>query len=167
MATAHHVYVPEGSFGVLDAGEIPVETADWSNGLAVPMSHGVLVVTGIHTGTIRVAAVSVTGPPPGPADDIWEEIVEASVHAPAGRLQVESLEQGRVEGLAPLSPAGPGWYRLRVHARGRNILRDKVSIEPVEDYLLLAWPALQADTDVVRTSDHTQAQKMPRESRSE
>lgn len=167
MTTAHNVYVPEGSFGVLDAGEIPVETADWSNGLAVPMAHGLLVVTGIHTGEIRATATPLTGPPPGPADDVWEEIVEVSVHAPKGRLQIESLERGPAEGLASLSPVGPGWYRLRVHARGRNILPDKVSAEPVEDYLLLAWPAPHSDADIMQTSariDHAIAhtQNMPK-----
>lgn len=101
MSAAHSVYVPEGTFGVLDAGEIPVQTADWSNGLAVPMSHGALIVTGIHTGEIRATATPMTGPPPGLADDLWEEIVEVSVHAPTGGLRVESLEQGPVDGLAP------------------------------------------------------------------
>lgn len=153
MSAAHNVYVPEGTFGVLDAGEIPVQTADWSNGLAVPMSHGALIVTGIHTGEIRATATPMTGPPPGPADDLWEEIVEVSVHAPTGGLQVESLEQGPVDGLAPLSPAGPGWYRLRVHARGRSTLPDKTSPEPVEDYLVMTWPAPWADADILRRSD--------------
>ncbi|MEU6610411.1 hypothetical protein ABZ922_36105 [Streptomyces shenzhenensis] len=153
MSAAHTVYVPEGTFGVLDAGEIPVQTADWSNGLAVPMSHGALIVTGIHTGEIRATATSLTGPPPVPADDAWEEIVEVSVHGPTGRLRVESLEQGPVDRLAPLSPAGPGWYRLRVHARGRSLHPDKTSPEPVEDYLVMTWPAPRADTDIIRTSD--------------
>lgn len=51
MTTTHHVYVPEGTFGVLDAGEFPVRTADWSNGPTVPMSQsqGPLIVTRIHT----------------------------------------------------------------------------------------------------------------------
>ena len=153
MSAAHNVYVPENTFGVLDAGEIPVQTADWSNGLAVPMSHGALIVTGIHTGEIRATATPMTGPPPGPADGSWEEIVEVSVHAPMGGLRVESLEQGPVDGLAPLSPAGPGWYRLRVHARGRSTLPDKTSPEPVEDYLVVTWPAPWADADILRTSD--------------
>ncbi|MEZ3179486.1 hypothetical protein KYY02_12555 [Streptomyces pimonensis] len=153
MSAAHNVYVPEGTLGVLDAGEIPVQTADWSNGLAVPMSHGALVVTGIHTGEIRATATPMTGAPSGPADDLWEEIVEVSVHAPTGGLRVESLEQGPVDGLAHLSPAGPGWYRLRVHARGRGILPDKTSSEPVEDYLVMTWPAPRADADILRTND--------------
>ncbi|MEU3176025.1 MULTISPECIES: hypothetical protein [unclassified Streptomyces] len=153
MTTTHNVYVPEGTFGVLDAGEIPVQTADWSNGLAVPMSQGALIVTGIHTGEIRSAATALAGPPASSVDASWEEIVEVSVHAPTGLLRVESLEQGPVEELEPLSPSGPGWYRLRVHARGRNVLPDKVSAEPVEDYLLVTWPAPQSDADIIRSSD--------------
>ncbi|MFC9091074.1 hypothetical protein ACGFYM_17970 [Streptomyces sp. NPDC048231] len=153
MSAAHNVYVPEGTFGVLDAGEIPVQTADWSNGLAVPMTHGALIVTGIHIGEVLATATAMTGPPLGPADDFWEEIVEVSAHAPTGGLRVESLEQGPVDGLAPLSPAGPGWYRLRVHARGRDTLPDKTGPEPVEDYLVMTWPAPRADADILRTSD--------------
>jgi hypothetical protein len=155
MSAAHNVYVPEGTFGVLDAGEFPVQTADWSNGLAVPMSHGALIVTGIHTGEVRATAAPLSSPPPGTAKDdvFWEEIVEVSVCAPTGNLQVESLEQGPVDGLAPLSPAGPGWYRLRVHARGRSTLPDKISPEPGEDYLVMTWPAPWADAGILRTSD--------------
>ncbi|MEU0206614.1 hypothetical protein [Streptomyces canus] len=167
MDAAHNVYVTEGAFGVLDAGEIPVQTADWSNGLAAPMAEGALIAVGIHLGEIRATAFSVSGPPPVPADEFWEEIVEVSVYAPTGSLRVESHEQGPVDGLASLSPAGPGWYRLRVHARGRNVLPDKTSSEPVEDYLLVAWPAPQADADIVRASerleqDLAQANRAPK-----
>ncbi|MDT0471385.1 hypothetical protein ACIQKE_22795 [Streptomyces griseoviridis] len=153
MATARNVYVPEGTFGVLDAGEIPVQTADWSNRLAVPMSQGALIVTGIHTGAIRTTATALTGPPAASRDDSWEEIAEVSVRVPTGLLRVESLEQGPADGLALLSPAGPGWYRLRVHARGRNVLPEKASAEPVEDYLLVTWPAPQSDAHIIRSSD--------------
>ncbi|WP_217166143.1 hypothetical protein [Streptomyces sp. AC512_CC834] len=75
------------------------------------------------------------------------------MHAPTGSLWVESLEQGPVDGLALLSTVGPGCYRLRVHARGRGTLPDKTSPEPVEDYLVMAWPAPWADADILRTSD--------------
>ncbi|MCI3276730.1 hypothetical protein [Streptomyces cylindrosporus] len=153
MDTAHDVYIPEGTFGVLDAGEIPVQTADWSNGLAVPMIQGALVVTGIHTGMVRATATALAGPPTAPTDACWEEIVEVSVHATTGLLRVESLEHGPVETLPPLSPAGQGWYRLRVHARGRSVLPDKVSTEPVEDYLLVTWPAPRSGADIIRGSD--------------
>ncbi|MFE7976088.1 hypothetical protein [Streptomyces shenzhenensis] len=161
MSAAHNVYVPEGTFGVLDAGEIPVQTTDWSNEIAVPMAHGALIVTGIHTGEIRATATSLTGPAPVHADDVWEEIVEVSVQAPTGSLRVESLEQGPVDGLAPLSPTGPDWYRLRVHARGRSLHPDKTSPEPVDDYLVMTWPAPRADADINETRPRARAQRTP------
>ncbi|WP_413755053.1 hypothetical protein [Streptomyces sp. MMBL 11-3] len=153
MVDRESVYVPEGTFGVLDAGEIPVQTADWTNGLAVPMSRGALVATGIHTGDVRVGTSVMTSPAVTSADASWEEIVEISVHAPAGLLKVESLEKGPVVRLPLLSRTGPGWYRLRVHARGRSMPADSVSTEPAEDYLLELWPSPPADVAILRSSD--------------
>ncbi len=164
MTTARTVDVPEGTFGVLDAGEIPVQTADWSNDLVAPMSHGALVVTGIHTGPVRVAAEALSGPPNTPTDAEWEEVVEISVHAPSGRLRVDSLQHGPTPGHPLLSPSGPGWYRLRVHARGRDILPDKAATSPVEDYLLLTWPSSPAGVAVLRPRSRVEQGKSIRQS---
>jgi hypothetical protein len=38
----------------------------------------------------------------------------------SGQLLVESLDLGPAEDLPDLASAGPGWYRIRVHAHGRN-----------------------------------------------
>jgi hypothetical protein len=119
------------------------------------MGERALIATGINTGLVRV---TIQGPysntPDHPADD-WDEIVEASVHAPTGKLAVESLELGPLaDDSAILSPAGPARYRVRVHARGRALHFDQVSMEePVEDYLIMTWPAPPAETTVMRTSD--------------
>ncbi|MER6678744.1 hypothetical protein [Streptomyces sp. NPDC000983] len=153
-AVTHEVYVNEGLFGLLDAGEIPAHSADWSNGFVAPMSEGALIGTGINTGRIRVTIQGPHADTPGQPADGWEEIVEASVHAPAGKLSVESLEYGPLaDDSAMLSPAGPAWYRVRVHARGRALNFDGVSTEPVEDYLIIAWPAPPAETTIMRTSE--------------
>ncbi|MFF9901545.1 hypothetical protein [Streptomyces longispororuber] len=147
------VYIPEGSFAVLDHGDIPADTADWSNDFVAVMSAGALIATGIHTGHVRVQAL--TGPPPAAPEeerrmlDEWDEVVEVTVHAPAGDLRTESLHTGPVDDLPLLSAYGSGPYRLRVHARGRDIARDKVRNEPVEDYLLLAWPASDASGTLI------------------
>ncbi|MEW2527564.1 hypothetical protein [Streptomyces sp. NPDC047071] len=153
------VYVPEGSFGVLDHGEIPAHTADWSNGFVAVMVTGALIATGIHTGPVRVQAISSAAPPPAPdeADQSWEEIIEVTVQAPRAELRVESLHDGVISELPLLSAQGPGPYRLRVHARGRDIARDKVRREPTEDYLLLAWPAgTTTGTVILRASEEIQ-----------
>ncbi|MER6678943.1 hypothetical protein [Streptomyces sp. NPDC000983] len=153
-AVTHEVFVNEAVFGLLDAGEIPAHSADWTHGFVAPMTEGALIGTGLNTGRVRV---TVDGPhdhaPEAPADD-WEEVVEASVHAPTGRLQVESLELGPpADDSAILCPAGPGWYRVRVHARDRALHFDQVSMEPVEDYLIITWPAPPSEITVLRTSE--------------
>ncbi|MGC0331340.1 hypothetical protein RKD23_004330 [Streptomyces sp. SAI-170] len=152
MTTTADVFVAEGTFGVLDAGDIPIETGDWSNGLAVPMSHGAVIVTGIHTGNVRVTAASQGTPMEAHDGTEWEEIVEISVYAPTGGLRIESLDLGPIDDLPMLSPAGSGWHRPRVHARGRETHYDGADMEPVEEYLLLAWPHHRADTRVIRSS---------------
>lgn len=103
------VYIAEGSFGLLDAGEIPAHTADWSNGFVATMQCGALIATGTHTGYVRVQAISQHYRPDlSPADARWDEIVEVTVRAPHGKLSVESLEQGPATGLPVLSSSGAG-----------------------------------------------------------
>jgi hypothetical protein len=157
MTSASTVFVPEGSFGVLDNGEIPAHTADWSNGLVAPMEQGVLIATGIHTGYVRVAVAVLDGPPTAPAQADWDEIVEVSVRAPTGSLRLDAPLDGPVHGLVLLSQAGPGTYRLRVHARGRCTLWDKSSTDPVEDYLVMSWPGPYDSTTILKSSDLLEA----------
>ncbi|WP_016906775.1 hypothetical protein [Streptomyces xiaopingdaonensis] len=49
------------------------------------------------------------------------------------------MEHGPYD-LPILTPRGAGHYRVRVHARGRDTEPDGFVEEPVEDYLLIAWP---------------------------
>ncbi|MEU2726066.1 hypothetical protein [Streptomyces smyrnaeus] len=56
--------------------------------------------------------------------------------------------------LPVLAPAGPGSYRVRVHARGRDIAPDGVAEEPVEDYLLIVWPAPPEPDTVHKQTDN-------------
>ncbi|MER5510861.1 hypothetical protein ABT052_36880 [Streptomyces sp. NPDC002766] len=101
------LFVAEGTFGVLDSGDIPIDTADWSNGLAAPKSHGAIILTGIHTGDVQVTAEPLDTPPPAGDTTTWEEIVETSVHCPSGQLLVESLDLGPADELPNLATAGP------------------------------------------------------------
>ncbi|OKH93573.1 hypothetical protein [Streptomyces uncialis] len=64
--TAHTtvgIDILEGTFAVLDGGNIPVDSADWSTGLAAPMTTGAIIMTGINIGTVRVTATPLRGPP--------------------------------------------------------------------------------------------------------
>ncbi len=53
--------------------------------------------------------------------------------------------QDVVSPSARINTAGPGWYRLRVHASGRGNATDLVVTEAVERYLVHAWPQEYAE----------------------
>ncbi|WP_157877916.1 hypothetical protein [Streptomyces torulosus] len=87
----------------------------------------------------------------------WEEIVEISVLCQSGQLLVESLDLGPAEDLPGLASAGPGWYRIRVHAHGRNTNPDGTDSDPIERYMLTAWPSAAAETATLKSSQHSTA----------
>ncbi|MGK5684870.1 hypothetical protein [Actinoplanes sp. URMC 104] len=152
MAVTDHL------FALADQDPIAVETADWSTGLVVPMASGALIYTGIDRGTVTVS-VEQHNSAPAVADVrqwnhiIWDDITEASVHAPQGQLRVCPLE-GDLPDLPLLSTAGPGWYRVRVHARGRDNHFDAVTEESGEQYTVQVWPQPPQPHLIVRASDH-------------
>ena len=148
-----NVRVGDHWFGLLDAGEIQFVNEDWSNGLVRALPSGAMIYTGIDTGPVRVQAVASSEPPtaidPGP----WDEVVEISIRCPHGSLRVDSPDHGAAAGLPLLSSSGPGDYRVRVHARGREQNYDRVLDSPAEDYLIVTWPAPMAPDRIVQVTD--------------
>ncbi|WP_175647249.1 hypothetical protein [Streptomyces cyaneochromogenes] len=156
--SAAQLFVAEGTFGVLDGGDIPVDTVDWSNGLAAPMSHGAIILTGIRTGDVQVTAEARQTPPQADDDTTWEEIVEVSLQCQSGQLLVESLDLGPAEDLPNLATTGPGWYRIRVHAHGRGTNPDGTDSDPIERYQLTVWPSAEAQAAIMKGSDRIAAE---------
>lgn len=159
-AAWHDVFVTEGTFGLLDDGEIPVHSADWSHGLIAPMLQGgALVRTGIQSGYVRVC-IRAEREPAKKIDESWpwEEIVEATVTAPRNRLRLESLDYGPPAPDMPLTTADTTQYRVRVHAIGRDAPSQTTQVPP-EEYLLLIWPAESAPTHTLRTSSRLEEEE--------
>ncbi|ROO52867.1 hypothetical protein EDC02_7814 [Micromonospora sp. Llam0] len=155
MATAT-VYVTDHSFGVFDTDEMPIEAVDWTTGLLGPLAAGAMIYTGVDRGPVHVSVDVRTEPPDEVVTDGWDDIVEATVNAPHGQLRVHSLEYGPTDRPPPLpilSPAGPGSYRIRVHARDRDLHYDLACTEPTERYLLTVWPAPPLPPLVIRATD--------------
>ncbi|MGW6877379.1 hypothetical protein ACWGHA_34190 [Streptomyces xanthophaeus] len=152
MTTSARIFVNEGSFGILDAGEVPIETADWSQNLLVPMAQGAMVLTGINTGNVTVEVA----PADEPRNENWEEAVSTCLWAPAGNLRVESLIHGAHYGLPLLSADGPGWYQVEVKARGRHLERDGSNLESTESYLISVRPSPGPRTASDTTTHHLQ-----------
>lgn len=161
MSTAHggwaSITVNDHGFYLFDGDDLAVESADWSNGLIATMDVGAMICTGIHTGTVRLHTEVLDTAPPDPGTTSWDEVIDASVHAPAGRLQLVTQGPDPGPGAVPLlSQAGPGWYRLRVAARGRDTAYDQVAHD-VEDYLLTVWPAPREPDRIWKTTDQAGA----------
>lgn len=110
------------------------------------------LITGLHTGTVGVA-VAVADHDPGADLTAYEDVVEISYESPTGAVWLEDWD-GQRHPLPPLAP-GPGWYRLRYHARGMDAAQQAdTSEEPIDEYLLQIWPQSYQEPAVVkRTSD--------------
>ncbi|MFI1799434.1 hypothetical protein ACH427_19085 [Streptomyces sp. NPDC020379] len=150
------IRVDDGSFVITDDGEIAAETLDFGTGLVGTMDVGAMVSTGIHTGQVKVCAATTAGPPQTGDFCDWDDVVEASVYAPHGDLRVSTLYFGPVVELPALSHEGPGWYRLRVCARGRDTApSNTVQSNDAERYSLVCWPAPRATPLIIRATDRT------------
>lgn len=144
-------------FRVVDPEGSVADDLDASRtGLVSAAGGAIEVITGIHTGNVQVTVEPHAEQPeaaPG-----WEEIVEISCHSPSGRLSVTPLMDGPAD-LPSLASRGPGDYRLRVHARGRDRAVDQSMVdEVVEAYLIQCWPAPHQDARLVKASDAYGAQ---------
>jgi len=148
------VFASDHLFWVVDIGHTPAAPFAPENGLVVVTQPGAAVIfTGVHTGYVSVE-VQVLDSAPEQADESgWDEVVEVSMQAPRGRVSVLGPMAYNRGVLPELTPAGPGDYRLRVHARGRDTLVDGVATEPVEDYLIVVWPAQPATERRYKQSD--------------
>jgi hypothetical protein len=154
------VHVSYHMFIVSEDGQTPTFEGDLgSNGLVFPSrtDGGLFVWTGIHSGVVTVTAELLATSPPV-EDAGWEEAVEVSLHAPFGRVMVACLMDDFPEGLPVLTPAGPGDYRVRVHALGRDTDIDGTAFEPFEDYLVQVWPGAPAPEVVYKQTDRYGAQ---------
>ncbi|KUM96180.1 hypothetical protein AQI95_42670 [Streptomyces yokosukanensis] len=128
------------------------------NGL-IWVGHGsATIATGVNYGPVRVTVDARSQEPSLDLED-WEEVVEVSIHFETDEADLESMG-GAIEEEPqemPLSAAGPGWYRLRVHARGRDEGAEAIDIDidadPVEEYLIQSWPTPQAPEIRHKTTD--------------
>jgi hypothetical protein len=139
---------------LLDDGCRPDPQASVGNGLVGVAGAGTVKIwTGIATGPVTVSLRALTtGPPPDETAD-WDDVVEVSLAAPSGAVRTMALMADPPAELGPLTTAGPGSYRLRVHVRGRDTAPDESVSTPVEEYLLVAWPAPDEPERVLRRTD--------------
>ena len=156
------IYVQDHGFVVTDRGIDPLfETMDYRTGLAGVMESAALIYAGIDRGYVTVSAGGLDRSPALDTGEhwagltAWEDVAEFSLHVPHGALTVEQLECGPFgarPALPVLSAHGPGHYRLRVHASGRDRHYDQVADQSDERFHITAWPAPPAEPLVIRAT---------------
>ncbi|MFI7601993.1 hypothetical protein [Actinoplanes sp. NPDC049681] len=150
MSATSSLVAEDHSFVLADGPEFPLESATWTTGLVAEMAIGAMVYTGVNKGRVQVIADALADAPDH--YDLhawqqlhdWDDIVEITVTAPLGQLGIHQqlLMPGEPAPQLPnMSPAGPGTYRLRAHAAGRDRHYDKNVDDSGERYLFLTWPA--------------------------
>lgn len=162
MTGSAFVYVQDGGFLVSDSAvPAPFEMMDYSTGLGGIMPSTMLVAAGIDRGLVEVTAEALSSRPALNTQQDWETLAgwddaaEFTLFCPHGDLRVDRLEYGphdpRID-LPVLSAQGPGHYRVRLYARGRDRHRDQVVEESDESFRLLAWPAPLAPPLIIKSS---------------
>jgi hypothetical protein len=113
---------------------------DGSNGFVAAIGeNGIKVMCGTDMGPVRLLLRAITGgarTEPG-----WDVVAEVDIVASEGWIRVLSSEVEMRPDLGNLAGSGPGTYRVRVHARGRDTASRRGFVEePIEEHLLEAWP---------------------------
>jgi hypothetical protein len=152
---AGEMYVSYHIFYLLDTGARVSTTLGPTDGLIlVPQPGAAVIFCGIHSGSVDLTVEARDGAPPSIDAAGWDEVTEVSLLAPGGRLTPAAMGADNPDPFPPLTAAGAGAYRLRVHARGRDTLIDGVSDEgPVENYRIVCWPQPPAPGQIHKQTD--------------
>ncbi|MGV9297908.1 hypothetical protein [Amycolatopsis sp. NPDC003676] len=152
-ATAE-LYVDYGHFCVTDyAADVPELGPAYANGLVGTDSGGAAVLTGTATGKVSVTLHVLEAEPGSVEPDGWDEVSEISLESEEGFVLVHNMMDGPPRELDELAYVGPGTYRVRVHARGRDIAPHSNADTPNEHYLISVWPAPEAPATVCKQTD--------------
>ncbi|WP_328935002.1 MULTISPECIES: hypothetical protein [unclassified Streptomyces] len=151
------VHVDYHTFELTDSDVRVPMGFDTSNGLVFSRPGHAVICTGINSGPVNVSIQLRRYPPERADTGAWDEVVDHSVETRTGHLRVTCVMDDPPE-LPPLTPFGPGSYRVRVHARGRDTAPDGHVVDPGEDYLLIVWPDELRPDQVHKQTDRYGAQ---------
>ncbi len=156
--TTDSMHVSYSQYNICDFDVVPaVETLSKifrGNSLVAAGQGHLAVVTGTHTGKIRLTVDASDIAPPLDLE-AWDVIVDISHYSTNGETTLLEWGGGAVSAeFIILSLAGKGWYRVRVAARGRDAAMDATVLgEPIEEHAITVWPALPAPDHVHKIAD--------------
>ncbi|WP_158711672.1 hypothetical protein [Streptomyces xylophagus] len=144
----HSTYLIDVDAGVLQPPG--GERWEFDDGLIAVRPHQMCVTTGIDDGEVKLHIELHDTQPPVTLDN-WDEVAEASLTCQASLTLGELFTDPR-PGLPQLAAHGPGSYRIRVSARGRDTAH-----EFPEEHSILCWPTPQAPPMSLKLTDQSGA----------
>ncbi|MFG2546375.1 hypothetical protein ACGFOM_28480 [Streptomyces sp. NPDC048594] len=153
------VQVEYHAFHLADAGEYTQPPFHPENGLIFSRPGLAVVLAGVNSGPVDVTVEIYRRAVPLPDHaEVWDEVVDHSIESLTGDMRVTAMMDALPE-LPVLTPFGPGPYRARVHARGRDRAHDAHVALPVEVFLLQVWPR-QREPDLIHQHNDRYGQSM-------
>ncbi|MGW3167874.1 hypothetical protein ACWC9Q_34785 [Streptomyces sp. NPDC001142] len=122
------------------------------NGLIAVTRNAAGIHTGIKKGTVHLEAQLFDTEPALDTGD-WDEVIDTTFTSTTGHALIGSYEHALDLNIAH---QGPGTYRLRLHARGRDFqpgTSRRRNSKPTEYYLFHIWPAPAAPETVHKATD--------------
>ena len=133
-----------------EPGDLLLARKGQQNGLCgTRIAHQVALVTGLHTGEVRLR-VEWSHVEPAIPDD-WEDVVEASVELVSAEMSLQSFED-----FYDIRVPRAGWHRVRFLCSGMDQGKELDTTDECDEapdrYLLQLWPAPEAPDALVRQS---------------
>ncbi|MEU8542994.1 hypothetical protein AB0C52_23915 [Streptomyces sp. NPDC048717] len=159
MSASMKLFVENGRFeidptkpGADESPRIQQPLGEPVNGLIAVTRDAASIRTGVREGTVLLD-VRLVDTEPTLNTDGWDETVDTTFTSTTGFARAGSYEHALDLNLAH---RGPGTYRLRLYAAGRDTHPGAIrrrNAKPVEHYLLHVWPAPSAPETVHKATD--------------
>ncbi|MGW5153025.1 hypothetical protein [Rhodococcus koreensis] len=157
----HTLYLGDDTTGAISAP--PPDDRSLISGLAMSAYDHLYVTTGIESGQVSLRLCGHNARPAQLTADVdskWEDVGELSLLNPSSALSVcyfTGVDDDSASAChsVRLPPCPDATYRVRVHARGRDLFFGRHAEDPVESYLIDVWPEPWSEPMMIlRTSNY-------------
>ncbi|MFC4502149.1 MULTISPECIES: hypothetical protein [Streptomyces] len=157
-----HLNVDYGQYYLCEWGSLPdpeeIPRILQGNTLVGAGSGYLTIMSGTHSGYIDLTIECLQGEPTQNFEE-WESVADVSYHSRKGVLFPLVWAGDTLREAGNLAHSGVGWYRIRVHTRGRDqgkklSAMPEIPDHPVEKHLITIWPAPPKREKVHKIEDH-------------
>jgi len=144
------LWIEYGRFTIAGPAAGPgTQELPYGNGLVAATTDppgGAVIVTGLADGQVKVTAELLSAEPQASVEE-WEDAAVIGVRWPGGSIRVIGADVIPASELTFTQPLPQGPLCLLVAGRNRDAGEEREPHDPVEEYLILAWPSPAGEAD--------------------